>query len=109
LILSGIDEIVDPGKAVNLIFKFKILPDFFIIIIISILPVIEILIGGFLISGMYLKLILISAFVFFSVSVCEYLWYSYWLMFRLWFFGRRIKKQNRMEDGCKGFIVYTYG
>jgi len=56
LIFSGITKIIDPSKAVDLMLEFKVVPESLILIIVSILPVLEILIGVLLISGMYPKL-----------------------------------------------------
>jgi len=55
LLFSGISKILDPGKAVYLMIELKIIPEDLILIIISILLVLEILIGVFLVSGMYHK------------------------------------------------------
>jgi len=66
LIFSGVAKIIDPSKAVDLMLEFKIIPEAVILIIVSILPVLEILIGVLLISGMYPKLASISALVLFS-------------------------------------------
>ena len=51
LLFSGIAKIVDPSKAVDLMLEFKVIPEALILIIVSILPVLEILIGVLLISG----------------------------------------------------------
>ena len=56
LIFSGVAKIIDPSKAVNLMLELKVIPEPVILIVISILPVLEILIGVLLISGMYPKL-----------------------------------------------------
>ncbi len=66
LIFSGITKIIDPSEAVDLMLEFKIIPEVMIIYIISILNVSEILIGVFLISGLYHRLAIISALVLFS-------------------------------------------
>jgi len=66
LIFSGIAKIADPSKAVDLMLEFKAIPEAFILIIVSILPVLEILIGVLLISGMYQKFASISALILFS-------------------------------------------
>ena len=73
LIFSGITKIIDPSKAVNLMLELKVIPEPVILIVISILPVLEILIGVLLISGMYQKLAAISALIlytgFFLISI----------------------------------------
>ena len=73
LIFSGIAKIADPSKAVNLMLEFKIIPESLILIIISVLPVLEILTGMLLVTGMYPKLASISAlalfFGFFLISI----------------------------------------
>jgi len=66
LIFSGITKIIDPSKAVNLMLDFKVIPEALILIIVSILPVLEILIGVLLVAGMYPKLASIFALVLFS-------------------------------------------
>ncbi|HHL57775.1 MAG TPA: DoxX family membrane protein, partial [Bacteroidetes bacterium] len=66
LIFSGIAKIADPSKAVNLMLEFKVIPELVILIVVSILPILEILIGVLLISGMYPKFASISALVLFS-------------------------------------------
>ena len=66
LIFSGIAKIADPSKAVDLMLEFKVIHVSLILIIVSILPVLEILIGVLLISGMYHKFASISALVLFS-------------------------------------------
>jgi len=66
LLFSGIAKIADPSKAVNLMLEFKIVPESVILIIISILPVLEILFGVLLISNMYQKFASISALVLFT-------------------------------------------
>ena len=66
LIFSGIAKIADPSKAVDLMLDFKVIPEALILIIVSILPVLEILIGVLLILGMYPKFASISALVLFS-------------------------------------------
>ena len=66
LIFSGVAKIIDPSKAVNLILEFKIIPEAVILIIVSILPVLKILIGVLLVSGMYPKFAAISSLVLFS-------------------------------------------
>jgi len=73
LIFSGITKIVDPSKAVDLMLEFKVIPEALILIIISVLPVLEILTGMLLVTGMYPKLASISAlalfFGFFLISI----------------------------------------
>jgi len=66
LIFSGITKIIDPSKAVDFMLEFKVIPEFLILIVVSILPILEILIGVLLISGMYQKFASISALVLFS-------------------------------------------
>ena len=66
LLFSGIAKIADPSNAVNLMLEFKIVPEALILIIISALPVLEILIGVLLVSGMYHKSAVISALILFS-------------------------------------------
>jgi len=66
LIFSGIAKIADPSKAVSLMLEFKIIPESLILIIISILPVLEILTGVLLISGMYPKFASIAALILFT-------------------------------------------
>ena len=73
LIFSGITKIIDPSKAVDLMLEFKVIPESLILIIISVLPVLEILTGMLLVAGMYPKLASISALVlffdFFLISI----------------------------------------
>ena len=66
LLFSGVTKILDPGKAVDLMIELKIIPEDLILIIISILPVLEILIGVLLISRRYSKFAAISALVLFT-------------------------------------------
>ena len=66
LIFSGVAKIADPSKAVDLLLEFKIIPEAVILIIVSILPVLEILIGVLLVLGMYPKFAAISGLVLFS-------------------------------------------
>jgi len=66
LIFSGITKIIDPSKAVDLMLEFKVILESLIFIIISVLPVLEILTGMLLVAGMYPKLATISALVLFS-------------------------------------------
>ena len=66
LIFSGIAKIADPSKAVDLMLEFKVILESLIFIIISVLPVLEILTGMLLVAGMYPKLATISALVLFS-------------------------------------------
>ena len=66
LLFSGITKIIDSSKAVDLMLDFKVIPEALILIIVSILPVLEILIGVLLILGMYPKFASISALVLFS-------------------------------------------
>ena len=66
LLFSGIAKIADPSKAVNLMLEFNIIPEALILIIISALPVLEILIGVLLVSGMYHKSAVIFALILFS-------------------------------------------
>ena len=66
LIFSGITKIADPSKAVNLMPEFKVISESLILIIASIPPVLEILIGVLLVSGMYQKFAAISSLVLFS-------------------------------------------
>ena len=66
LIFSGIAKFAYPSKAVNLLLEFKIMPEFLILPVVSVPPVLEILIGVLLVSGMYPKSALISALVLFA-------------------------------------------
>jgi len=67
LIFSGITKIVDPSKTVNLMLEFKVIPEFLILIVVSILPILEILIGvlvlfsGFFLISIYGTLIGLSS------------------------------------------------
>jgi len=66
LTFFGIAKIIDPSKAVDLMMDFKAIPESLILIVISILPVLEILIGVLLVSGMYPKFAAMSALILFS-------------------------------------------
>jgi len=66
LTFFGIAKIIDPSKAVDLMMDFKAIPESLILIVISILPVAEILIGVLLISGMYQKFASMSALILFA-------------------------------------------
>jgi len=73
LIFSGIAKIVDPSKSVNLMIEFRIIPQGLIVSIISFLTVVEIFIGLLLVTGVYLRIAIISALVlfigFFFISI----------------------------------------
>ena len=66
LIFSGVAKIADPSKVVNLMLEFNIIPEAVILSVVSILPVLEILIGVLLVTGMYPKFASVSALVLFS-------------------------------------------
>ena len=66
LSVSGIAKIIDPGKAVNLIMEFRIIPGFMAAIIITLLPSIEIATGIFLCTEKYKRLTNCSAVILFT-------------------------------------------